>query len=87
MSDNSIQDITNTSTTPIITKISASELLILKDNVSVCIGDKGNTSRPYGVTWSATPSAVSYMFPYVLGLLPTHIEIRTLATQLFNSDY
>lgn len=64
---------------PIITQIPDNQLLLARDSVGVFISvTDGQPTRKHGVAWTDAPVAVTHVFPYVIGLLKTGVEVRTL---------
>lgn len=57
------------------------ELLLGRDNMSVFQDSQGRPSRKYGITWSEPASALLYLSPYILGVLPKVVEVKLLDTQ------
>ena len=48
-----------------------------KDNISIFLGFDGKPTRKYGFAWNESPLDFGYAFPYVIGLLPSGVELRT----------
>ena len=51
------------------------QILLNKDNISIFYGFDGKPSRKYGIAWNEPPVDFGYAFPYVIGLLPSGIEL------------
>eukprot|EP01116_Phalansterium_solitarium_P000135 TRINITY_DN10090_c0_g1_i1.p1 TRINITY_DN10090_c0_g1~~TRINITY_DN10090_c0_g1_i1.p1 ORF type:complete len:892 (-),score=174.91 TRINITY_DN10090_c0_g1_i1:69-2744(-) len=62
---------------PQINVLPNEQLLLGKDNISIFIGFDGKPTRKYGLSWSETPLEIAYAFPYVIGLLPSKVEVRS----------
>jgi tetratricopeptide (TPR) repeat protein len=71
---------TGKSGTPIGTVMPNQQLLLNKENISIFIGFDGKPLRKHGIVWSEPPIDFGYAFPYVVGLLPSCVELRTLTT-------
>ncbi|CAG8539118.1 8928_t:CDS:10, partial [Acaulospora morrowiae] len=68
-------------TKPMVTKLPNDEILLAKDNVSIFVGLDGNPTRRAGIDWSATPEDIGYSYPYLIAILPKHVEVRNIMTQ------
>ncbi|CAG8513454.1 4628_t:CDS:10 [Ambispora leptoticha] len=66
---------------PLVTKLPHEEILLAKDNVSIFVGLDGNPTRKVGIDWSGMPEEIGYSYPYLIAILPKHVEVRNLATQ------
>ncbi|CAH1762157.1 3604_t:CDS:10 [Entrophospora sp. SA101] len=66
---------------PLITKLPNDEILLAKDNVSIFVGLDGTPTRKVGIDWSGTPEEIGYSYPYLVAILPKHVEIRNIVTQ------
>ncbi len=71
---------TGKSGTPIGTVMPNQQLLLNKENISIFIGFDGKPLRKHGIVWSEPPIDFGYAFPYVIGLLPSGVELRTLTS-------
>nr|XP_002129290.2 vam6/Vps39-like protein [Ciona intestinalis] len=69
---------TGKSMEPVIGKIGSDQLILLKDETSVFINSEGEVVNKNSFVWSDVPLAVESEEPYVLGILPKYVEIRTL---------
>ncbi|XP_059293196.1 vacuolar sorting protein 39 isoform X2 [Lycium ferocissimum] len=49
-----------------------------KDNIGVLVDQKGKLIQEGRVCWSEAPAVVIIQKPYAMGLLPRHVEIRSL---------
>ncbi|KAL8168245.1 hypothetical protein V2J09_009744 [Rumex salicifolius] len=63
---------------PLVVSLPTGELLLGKDNIGVLVDKNGKLVNEGMVCWSDTPSQVIIQMPYAVGLLPRHIEIRSL---------
>ncbi|EPS66254.1 hypothetical protein M569_08522, partial [Genlisea aurea] len=64
---------------PLVVPIpSGGELLLGKDNIGVFVDQNGKLLQGGRICWSEAPVAVVFKRPYAVGLLPRHIEIRSL---------
>eukprot|EP00288_Rhodomonas_lens_P019607 CAMPEP_0177691588 /NCGR_PEP_ID=MMETSP0484_2-20121128/1392_1 /TAXON_ID=354590 /ORGANISM="Rhodomonas lens, Strain RHODO" /LENGTH=310 /DNA_ID=CAMNT_0019202233 /DNA_START=90 /DNA_END=1018 /DNA_ORIENTATION=+ len=57
------------------------ELLLGRDNISVFQDAQGRPSRKYGLCWSEAPSALVFVFPYLLAVLPKVVEVQLMEAQ------
>ena len=62
----------------IVTKLSANQLILSRDEVGVFIGADGKPTHSYGIGWTDSAISVIGTTPYVIALLPKFVEIRTL---------
>uniref|UniRef100_H2Y4V8 CNH domain-containing protein n=1 Tax=Ciona savignyi TaxID=51511 RepID=H2Y4V8_CIOSA len=69
---------TGKSMEPVIGKLGVDQLILLKDETSVFIDSEGEVTNKNPFTWSDNPVAVEYYAPYLLGILPKYIEVRTV---------
>ncbi|GAA5808870.1 hypothetical protein MFLAVUS_002269 [Mucor flavus] len=65
---------------PMITKIPNNEMLLARDHVSIFLGLDGTPTRKVGIEWSGTPEQIGYSYPYVIAILPKHVEVRNIQT-------
>ncbi|KAI9281130.1 CNH domain-containing protein [Sporodiniella umbellata] len=65
---------------PMITKIPNNEMLLARDHLSIFLGLDGNPTRKEGIEWSGAPEQIGYSYPYVIAILPKHVEIRNIQT-------
>ncbi|KAI8973310.1 vacuolar sorting protein 39 domain 2-domain-containing protein [Mycotypha africana] len=65
---------------PMITKIPNNEMLLAKDYVSIFLGLDGTPTRKVGIEWSGIPEQIGYSYPYVIAILPKHVEVRNIQT-------
>ncbi|RIA80537.1 CNH domain-containing protein [Glomus cerebriforme] len=66
---------------PLITKLPNDEILLVKDNMSIFVGLDGKPTRKTGIDWSGTPEEIGYSYPYLIAILPKHVEVRNIVTQ------
>jgi len=65
---------------PTITPIPTDQLLLGRNGgVSVFVDYEGKPTRRYGLCWSEQPLCIGYSFPYVIGILPKYVEVRTMS--------
>lgn len=57
----------------------AGELLVTKDNVSYFLGSDGKPCRKTTITWSAAPHKLLATPLYVVGLLPSAVEVKSIS--------
>ncbi|KAI8331468.1 CNH domain-containing protein [Blakeslea trispora] len=65
---------------PMITKIPNNEMLLARDHVSIFLGLDGTPTRKVGIEWSGAPEQIGYSYPYVIAILPKHVEVRNIQT-------
>ncbi|KAI9499126.1 vacuolar sorting protein 39 domain 2-domain-containing protein [Zychaea mexicana] len=64
---------------PMVTKIPNNEMLLARDHVSIFLGLDGTPTRKVGIEWSGAPEQmVGYSYPYVIAILPKHVEVRNI---------
>ncbi|KAG6396280.1 hypothetical protein SASPL_142427 [Salvia splendens] len=63
---------------PLVVSLPSGELLLGKDNIGVFVDQNGKLLQEGRICWSEAPAAVVVENPYAVGLLPRHIEIRSL---------
>ncbi|CAO3593293.1 unnamed protein product [Absidia cylindrospora] len=63
---------------PMVTKIPNNEMLLARDHVSIFLGLDGTPTRKVGIEWSGTPEQMGYSYPYVIAILPKHVEVRNI---------
>ncbi|CAG8660017.1 8216_t:CDS:10, partial [Dentiscutata erythropus] len=56
-------------------------ILLAKDSVSVFVDLDSNTTRNAGIDWSGVPEEIGYSYPYLIAILPRHVEVRNIKTQ------
>ncbi|XP_060189290.1 vacuolar sorting protein 39-like isoform X2 [Lycium barbarum] len=63
---------------PLVVSLPSGELLLGKDNIGVLVDQNGKLIQDGRVCWSEAPAVVVIQKPYAIGLLPRHVEIRSL---------
>ncbi|KAL6542293.1 Vam6/Vps39-like protein [Orobanche minor] len=63
---------------PLVVSLPSGELLLGKDNIGVFVDQNGKLLQEGRICWSEAPAEVVVEKPYAIGLLPRHIEIRSL---------
>ncbi|XP_075514737.1 vacuolar sorting protein 39-like isoform X2 [Primulina tabacum] len=63
---------------PLVVSLPSGELLLGKDNIGVFVDQNGKLLQEGRICWSEAPASVVIEMPYAVGLLPRHIEIRSL---------
>ncbi|KAL2241343.1 UNVERIFIED_CONTAM: Vacuolar sorting protein 39 [Sesamum indicum] len=63
---------------PLVVSLPSGELLLGKDNIGVFVDQNGKLLQEGRICWSEAPAAVVVEKPYAIGLLPRHVEIRSL---------
>ncbi|KAG9303112.1 hypothetical protein G9A89_005070 [Geosiphon pyriformis] len=66
---------------PLVTKLPNNEILLAKDNMSIFVDLDGTPTRRVGIDWSGMPEEIGYSYPYLIAILPKHVEVRNIATQ------
>lgn len=64
---------------PTIATLPSGELILCRDDISIITDSEGKKTQKQTLTWSDTPVALGYAEPYVIGLLPRYVEIRTIS--------
>lgn len=49
-------------------------------DLSIFLGLDGTPTRKFGIEWSGTPEQIGYSYPYVIAILPKHVEVRNIQT-------
>ncbi|KAF7725188.1 Vacuolar morphoproteinsis protein 6 [Apophysomyces ossiformis] len=65
---------------PMVTKIPNNEMILARDHVSIFLGLDGTPTRKFGIEWSGAPEQMGYSYPYVIAILPKHVEVRNIQT-------
>ncbi|KAK9285215.1 hypothetical protein L1049_024403 [Liquidambar formosana] len=63
---------------PLVVSLPSGELLLGKDNIGVFVDQNGKLLQEGRICWSEAPAVVVIRKPYAIGLLPRHVEIRSL---------
>lgn len=63
---------------PLVVALSSGELLLGKDNIGVFVDQNGKLLQDDKICWSEAPTSIIIQKPYAIGLLPRHVEIRSL---------
>jgi tetratricopeptide (TPR) repeat protein len=63
---------------PLVASLPSGELLLGKDNIGVFVDQNGKLLQEGRICWSEAPTVVIIQKPYAIGLLPRHIEIRSM---------
>ena len=63
---------------PSISVLKDGSLVLGKDEVTVLIDSEGKPSKKKAPVWTDIPSAVDFYDPYMIGILPKYVEIRTV---------
>ncbi|CAI9118497.1 OLC1v1020075C1 [Oldenlandia corymbosa var. corymbosa] len=63
---------------PLVVSLPTGELLLGKDNIGVFVDQNGKLLQGGRICWSDAPAVVVIQKPYAIGLLPRHVEIRSL---------
>lgn len=63
---------------PLVVCLPSGELLLGKDNIGVFVDQNGKLLQEGRICWSEAPATVVIQKPYAVGLLPRHVEIRSL---------
>ncbi|XP_052196516.1 vacuolar sorting protein 39 [Diospyros lotus] len=63
---------------PLVVSLPSGELLLGKDNIGVFVDQNGKLLQEGRICWSEAPTTVAIQKPYAIGLLPRHVEIRSL---------
>lgn len=62
----------------LVTKLSNSELAVLRDETTVLIDKEGKILQKYGIKWSDIPQMIVNLPPYLVAALPKYVEIQTI---------
>lgn len=72
----------NTQHEPVITKVANDRLMLGRDNMSILIDSEGQPTQKNPINWSGIPTQIENNPPYIIGILPKFIEVRTIETKL-----
>ncbi|PFX22208.1 Vam6/Vps39-like protein [Stylophora pistillata] len=64
---------------PTIATLPSGELILCRDDISIITDSEGKKTQKQTLTWTDTPTELGYAEPYVIGLLPRYVEIRTIS--------
>ncbi|KAL9957718.1 hypothetical protein ACROYT_G034654 [Oculina patagonica] len=64
---------------PTIATLPSGELILCRDDISIITDCEGKKTQKQTLTWTDTPTELDYAEPYVIGLLPRYVEIRTIS--------
>lgn len=67
---------------PTIGTLPSGELILCRDDISIITDSEGRKTQKQTLTWSDTPTALDYVEPYVIGILPRYVEIRTISPRV-----
>lgn len=63
---------------PLVVSLPYGGMLLGKDNIGVFVDQHGKLGQEGRICWSEAPSQIVMHEPYAIGLLPRHVEIRSL---------
>ncbi|XP_047333997.1 vacuolar sorting protein 39-like [Impatiens glandulifera] len=63
---------------PLVITLPSGELLLGKDNIGVLVDQGGKLVQEGRVCWSEAPTSIVIQNLYAIGLLPRHVEVRSL---------
>lgn len=63
---------------PLVVSLPSGGLLLGKDNIGVFVDQHGKLGQEGRICWSEAPIQIVIHEPYAIGLLPRHVEIRSL---------
>ncbi|XP_031566770.1 vam6/Vps39-like protein [Actinia tenebrosa] len=64
---------------PTIATLPDGGLILCRDDMSIITDVAGKHIQKQSLTWSDTPIAIDYVAPYVIGILPKYVEVRTIS--------
>ncbi|XP_033733768.1 LOW QUALITY PROTEIN: vam6/Vps39-like protein [Pecten maximus] len=67
---------------PIVTRLENDTLLLGRDEMSILIDDEGSPTQKYPINWTDIPIQIENHPPYLIALLPKHVEVRTISPRL-----
>ncbi|XP_060077097.1 vam6/Vps39-like protein [Ylistrum balloti] len=67
---------------PIVTRLENDTLLLGRDEMSILIDDDGKPTQKYPINWTDIPIQIENHPPYLIALLPRHVEVRTISPRL-----
>ncbi|CAG8620842.1 4772_t:CDS:10 [Paraglomus brasilianum] len=54
---------------------------MFNEDVSIFVETDGKPTRETGIDWSGAPEEIGYSYPYLIAILPKHVEVRNILTQ------
>nr|CAG4640626.1 EOG090X0131 [Eulimnadia texana] len=67
---------------PLMCTFQEDKFALCRDEQTILVDSDGNPSKKYIVSWSETPSAIVEDFPFILGLLPSCLEVRAMEPKI-----
>ncbi|XP_078593471.1 vam6/Vps39-like protein isoform X1 [Branchiostoma floridae x Branchiostoma japonicum] len=67
---------------PLVTRLSEDRLALGRDDMTIFIDSEGQPTQKYALTWSDIPVVLDHEPPYIIAVLPRHIEVRTVEPRL-----
>lgn len=64
-------------TEPLVVPMATGELAVCRDEVTIflTVDEKGEHQQKHAITWSDGPLGLEFVDPYIIAILPKHIEI------------
>lgn len=63
---------------PTITRLSNDRLALTRDESTIFIDSNGTPTQKAALSWTAIPIAMVYHAPYIIAVLPTCVEVRSI---------
>ncbi|KAJ8308553.1 hypothetical protein KUTeg_013427 [Tegillarca granosa] len=67
---------------PIITRLADDKLMLGRNEMSILIDADGNPTQKHPIVWSDIPIQIEHNPPYIIGVLPKYVEVRTIVPRL-----
>lgn len=67
---------------PIVARLHDQRLLLQRDKMSIFINSEGEPTQREPINWSDIPIAIEHFPPYLVGILPKLVEVRTIDPKL-----
>lgn len=67
---------------PTITRLSNDHLALTRDESTIFIDSNGSPTQKVALSWTAIPLAMVYQAPYIIAILPTCIEVRSIEPRI-----
>ncbi|XP_065183462.1 LOW QUALITY PROTEIN: vam6/Vps39-like protein [Sycon ciliatum] len=72
---------------PVIVALGPHDIALGKDEMSICINHEGKPTQKQALVWSDPPFALESVEPYVVGLLPKVVEVRTMEPRMLVQSF
>ncbi|XP_037097091.1 vam6/Vps39-like protein isoform X2 [Syngnathus acus] len=67
---------------PLVTPLADGKVAVGQDHLTVVLNEEGICTQKCALNWTDIPIAMEHQPPYIIAVLPRHVEIRTLEPRL-----